>query len=64
MFNPLSNYYPEPVIHKDIVHETIEHAYQYAKASRYQDTVAAQQTVSKKISSNLIEKKSTLLRTL
>ena len=43
IFNPLSNYYPEPVIHKDIAHETLEHAYQYAKASRYQDTVAEEQ---------------------
>ena len=36
-FNPLSNYYPEPMIHKDIHHDTIAHAYQYAKASRYGD---------------------------
>ena len=40
MFNPLSNYYPEQVVHKGITHDTLEHAYQYAKASRYQDTVA------------------------
>ena len=43
MFNPLSNYYPESVMHKEIVHETLEHAYQYAKASRYKDTVAEEQ---------------------
>ena len=40
MFNPFSNYYPEQVVHKGITHDTLEHAYQYAKASRYQDTVA------------------------
>ena len=40
VFNPLSNYYPEPVIHKDIHHDTIEHAYQYVKASRYGDKAA------------------------
>ena len=43
MFNQLSNYYPEPLIHKEIIHETLEHAYQYAKASRYQDRVAEEQ---------------------
>ena len=40
IFNPLSNYYKEKVIHKGITHDTVEHAYQYAKASRYGDTVA------------------------
>ena len=40
MFNPLSNYYPEKVVHKGITHDTLEHAYQYAKASRYGDTKA------------------------
>ena len=40
MFNPLSNYYPEKVVHKGITHDTLEHAYQYAKASRYGDTMA------------------------
>ena len=39
-FNPLSNYYPEPMIHKNIHHDTIEHAYQYVKASRYGDKAA------------------------
>ena len=40
MFNPLSNYYPEKVVHRGITHDTLEHAYQYAKASRYGDTKA------------------------
>ena len=40
IFNPLSNYYPEPVVHKDILHDTVEHAYQFAKASRYGDRKA------------------------
>ena len=40
MFNPLSNYYLEKVVHKGITHDTLEHAYQYAKASRYGDTKA------------------------
>ena len=40
VFNPLSNYYLEPVTHKDIHHDTIEHAYQYVKASRYGDMAA------------------------
>ena len=42
-YNPLSNYFPGPVEHKEIVHDTLEHAYQYAKASRYQDNVAEEQ---------------------
>ena len=41
-FNPLSNYYPEPVTHKDNHHDTIEHVYQYVKASRYGDKAAEQ----------------------
>ena len=39
-FNPLSNYYPEPVTHKNIHHDTVEHAYQFAKASRFDDKAA------------------------
>ena len=40
VFNPLSNFYPEPITYKDITHDTLEHAYQYAKASKYEDTAA------------------------
>ena len=43
IFNPLSNYYPNQMVHKEISHDTLEHAYQYAKASRYQDNVAQEQ---------------------
>ena len=43
VFNPLSNYYSSPVTHKGITHDTLEHAYQYAKASRYGDTMAEEQ---------------------
>ena len=39
-FNPLSNYYPETVTHKNIHHDTVEHAYQFAKASRFDDKAA------------------------
>ena len=39
-FNPLSNYYPEPMIHKNIHYDTIVHAYQYVKASRHGDKAA------------------------
>ena len=37
-FNPLSNYYREPLLHNNVIHDTLEHAYQYAKASRYKDS--------------------------
>ena len=37
---PLSNYYPKPVTYKDIRHDTVEHAYQFLKASRYGDKAA------------------------
>ena len=43
IFNPLSNYYPNQMVHKENSHDTLEHAYQYAKASRYQDNVAQEQ---------------------
>ena len=38
--DPLSNYYPVLVTHKDIHHDTIEHAYQYVKTSRGGDKAA------------------------
>ena len=37
---PLSNYYPKPVTYKDIRHDTVDHAYQFVKASRYGDKAA------------------------
>ena len=40
VFKPPSNFYPEPITYKDITHDTLEHAYQYAKASKYEDTAA------------------------
>ena len=40
VFNPLSNFYPEPITYKDITPDTLEHAYQYAKATRYEDSAA------------------------
>ena len=40
VFYPPSNFYPEPITYKDITHDTLEHAYQYAKATRYEDSAA------------------------
>ena len=39
IFNPLSN----QIVHTKIIHDTLEYAYQYAKASRYQDNAAEEQ---------------------
>ena len=41
VYNFLSNYFPHKVIYCDIVHDTVEHAYQYAKATHFDDTATA-----------------------
>ena len=37
-YNFLSNYYPSQLTYKDITFDSVEHAYQYEKAVRYDDT--------------------------
>ena len=39
-FNFLSNYFPKQLTCKDIIHDTAEHAYQFAKAQMYNDSAA------------------------
>ena len=40
VFNYLSNYYEAPMVYNGIMHNTLEHAYQYAKCDRYDDKAA------------------------
>ena len=42
VFNFMSNYFPAEITYDDVVHSSSEQAYQYAKASRYKDSVAMQ----------------------
>ena len=42
LFNFMSNFFPVEVTHDDVIHSSSEQAYQYAKASRYKDSVAMQ----------------------
>ena len=46
VFNFLSNYFPQQITHNDIVHDTVEHGYQYSKAMRYKDTATADRILS------------------
>ena len=39
-FNFLPNYFPKQLTYKDIIHDTAEHAYQFAKAQMYNDSAA------------------------
>ena len=39
-FNFLTNYFPKQLTYKDIIHDTAEHAYQFAKAQMYKDPAA------------------------
>lgn len=41
VYNYMSNYYPHKVTHSDIDHPTAEHAYQYAKATHFNDIQSA-----------------------
>ena len=38
LIHSLHNYYREPLLHNNVIHDTLEHTYQYAKASRYKDS--------------------------
>ena len=42
VFNFMSNFFPVEITHDDVIHSSSEQAYQYAKASRYKDSVAMQ----------------------
>ena len=39
-FNFLSNYFLKQLTYKDIIHDTVEHAYQFAEAQMYNDSTA------------------------
>ena len=39
-FKFLSNYFPKQLTYKDIIHETAEHAYQFAKTQMDNDSAA------------------------
>lgn len=41
MYNWKSNYYAHKIKHGEITHNTVEHAYQYAKAKQYGDVITA-----------------------
>ena len=42
VFNFMSNFFPVEITYDDVIHSSSEQAYQYAKASRYKDSVAMQ----------------------
>ena len=43
VFNFLSNYFPHKLTCNGIAHDTLEHAYQYARANHFEDAATADQ---------------------